>query len=165
MKKNQSRLEKEPAKSQLDAVDSEMIRLLQKDGRMSHTDMARELGISEATVRNRMKKLMDEEYIQIVAVSDPFKLGFEITGDLYIHVEMKKIDKVISELKKIRELWYIVITTGDTNINAEFIVRTRDDLNDLVFNRISKIDGVLRTSVSVIMKYEKRRYDFGTPNL
>ena len=86
-----------------------------------------------------------------------------MTGDLYIHAEMKKIDDVIRDLKKLNELWYIVMTTGETNINAEFIVKSREDLNNLIFNKISKIDGVIRTEVSIIMKYEKRCYAFGTP--
>lgn len=163
MRKKQTPNDHENRETSLDAMDREMISLLQKDGRKPNIEIAKELGISETTVRNRMKKLLDGEYIQIVAVSDPFKLGFEFAGDLYIHVEMKKIDSVVDELKQIKELWYIVITTGQTNINAEFIVKNREDLNDLIFNRISKIDGVLRTEVSVIMKYEKRRYDYGTP--
>ncbi|MBN2041147.1 MAG: Lrp/AsnC family transcriptional regulator [Spirochaetes bacterium] len=149
-------------KKNIDATDRSMISLLQKDGRLSNTDMAKTLGISEATVRTRLKRLLDEEYIQIVAVSDPFKLGFEIAGDLYIHVTINKIASVIEELKRIKELWYIVTTTGVASINAEFIVKSLQDLNDLVYNKISKIEGVRRVESSVIMGYEKREYDFGT---
>jgi len=139
-----------------------MIHLLQKDGRISNIEIAKQLKISEATVRTRLKRLIEEEYIQIVAVSNPLKLGFEVAGDLYIDVEMKKINRVIDELKKFKELWYIVVTTGQTNINAEFIVKTWDDLNSLIFNNISKIDGIIRIETSVIMTYVKRDYDFGT---
>ena len=146
----------------LDHIDNHIITLLQKDGRISNTDIAKKLKISEATVRTRLKRLIEDEYIQIVAVSNPFKLGFEITGDLYIHVDMKKIDPVIMELKKIKELWYIVMTTGEQNINAEFVVTTLEELNDLVYNKISKIEGILRVETSIIMKYIKRKYDFGT---
>ena len=146
----------------LDRIDNHIITLLQKDGRISNTDIAKKLKISEATVRTRLKRLIEDEYIQIVAVSNPFKLGFEITGDLYIHVDMKKIDMVIMELKKIKELWYIVMTTGEQNINAEFVVTTLEELNDLVYNKISRIDGILRVETSIIMKYIKRKYDFGT---
>lgn len=149
-------------KRNIDATDKSMIDLLQKDGRLSNTDIAKRLGISEATVRTRLKRLLDEEYIQIVAVSNPFKLGFEIAGDLYIHIEINKIDRVITELKKINELWYIVTTTGDANINAEFVVKSLQDLNDLVYNKISKIDGVRRVESSVIMEFVKRNYDYGT---
>ncbi len=153
---------KKEKKKILDQIDSQMISLLQKDGRLSNTEIAKKLNISEATVRTRLKRLIDDKYIQIVAVSNPFKLGFDITGDLYIHVEMKKIDSAIQELKKIKELWYIVITTGEANINAEFVAQTLEDLNDLIYNRISRIDGVMRVETSVIMNFVKRKYDFGT---
>jgi Lrp/AsnC family transcriptional regulator for asnA, asnC and gidA len=149
-------------KKSIDTIDSKMISLLQKDGRISNIEIAKQLGVSEATVRTRMKRLIDEGFIQIVAVSNPFRLGFEITGDLYIHVEVKKIEEVIKALKKIKALWYIVVTTGDNNINAEFVAKTLEDLNDLVYNRISHIDGVIRVETSVIMKYVKRNYEFGT---
>ncbi|MFC1535509.1 Lrp/AsnC family transcriptional regulator [Thermodesulfobacteriota bacterium] len=161
MKKTGTQNQK-PKKKDIDLIDSRIINLLQKDGRISNIEIGKQLDISEATVRTRLRRLIDEEYIQIVAVSNPLKLGFEVAGDLYIHVEMKKIDRVIDELKKIKELWYIVITTGDTNINAEFIVKTWEDLNDLIFNKISKIDGIIRVESSVIMTFAKRKYNFGT---
>ena len=154
---------KNDKKRHIDGIDARIIHLLQKDGRLPNIEIAKKTGVSEATVRNRLKRLIEESFIQIVAVGNPFKLGFNVTGDLYIHAEMKKISRVIEELKKFRELWYIVMTTGETNINAEFVVENFEDLNDLIINRISKIDGVVKTAVSVIMKYEKRAYDFGTP--
>jgi len=156
------KLRKNGKKKPIDQVDAKIICLLQKDGRLSNTVIAKKLDISESTVRTRIKRLVDGEYIQIVAVSNPFKLGFEITGDLFIHAEMKKMDKVIRELKKFKELWYIIMTTGDMNINAEFIVKSLEDLNDLVYNRISKIDGVIKVDISVITKFVKRKYDYGT---
>ena len=161
MKKSDSQKLKNE-KKRIDTIDSGIISLLQKDGRISNIEIAKKLGLSEATVRTRIKRLIDEEYIQIVAVSNPLKLGFEVAGDLFINVEMKKINSVIKELKKIKELWYIVIATGETNINAEFVAKTWEDLNDLIFNRISKIDGILKIESSVIMNYIKREYDFGT---
>lgn len=147
----------------IDELDARIISILQGDGRMSNTEMAKLLDVSEATVRGRIKRLTEDEIIQIVAVGNPMKLGFEITGDLYITVDMKKMDHVIEELGKYRELWYIVSTTGRSNLNAEFVVRDLEELNDLVYNRLSHIDGIEQVETSVIMKYIKRRYDFGTP--
>ncbi len=150
-------------KRNIDELDANIIAILQKDGRTSNTDIAKLLDVSEATVRGRVKRLTEDEIIQIVAVSNPLKLGFEITGDLYITVEMKKMDHVISELRNYSELWYIVATTGHCNINAEFVVRDLEALNDLVYRRLSHIDGIEQVETSIIMKYIKRRYDFGTP--
>ncbi len=161
MKENESRA-RQAGKPAIDQIDSRIIAILQKDGRLPNIEIAKTLDISEATVRGRIRRLIDNGYIQIVAVSNPFMLGFEMTGDLYIHVEMKKLDHVIAELEKMNELWYIIMTTGEASINAEFVVKTREDLNDLVYNRISRIDGVLRIETSLIMQYVKRRYDYGT---
>ncbi len=147
----------------IDDLDAKIIEILQRDGRTSNTDIAKMLDVSEATIRGRIKRLTEDEIIQIVAVSNPLKLGFEITGDLYITVDMKKMDHVIVELAKFRELWYIVSTTGRSNLNAEFVVKNLEELNDLVYNRLSHIDGIEHIETSVIMKYIKRRYDFGTP--
>ncbi|HOK03123.1 MAG TPA: Lrp/AsnC family transcriptional regulator [Spirochaetota bacterium] len=147
----------------IDSIDASIIELLQRDGRLSNTDIARELDVSEATVRGRIKRLIDDEVIQIVAVSNPLRLGFEITGDLYITVDMKKMDNVIAKLKNFKELWYIVTTTGRFNLNAEFVVKDLESLNDLVYNKLSHIDGILQIETSIIMKYIKRKYDFGTP--
>ena len=118
--------------------------------------------MSEATVRTRLNRLIDEEYIQIVAVSNPMKLGFKIVGSIRIHVDIKKMDSIIVELKKLKPLWFIVHTTGGTGIDAEFVARSLDDLNCLIFEKINKIDGVIRTETSLMLKYIKRQYDWGT---
>jgi Lrp/AsnC family transcriptional regulator for asnA, asnC and gidA len=149
-------------KKKIDRIDCQIIRLLQKDGRIPNTDIAKEVGISEATVRNRLNRLVAEEYIQIVAVSNPIKLGFEIVGNIRIYVDIKKMDRITAALKKLKALWFIVHTTGGTGIDTEFVVKSIDELNDLIFNKINKIDGILRTETSLFLKYVKRQYDWGT---
>lgn len=150
-------------KRAIDELDARIISILQSDGRISNTEIAKSLAVSEATIRGRIKRLIDDEIIQIVAVSNPLKLGFEITGDLYITVDMTKTDKVINEISKFKELWYIVATTGRSNLNAEFVVKNLEELHDLIYNRLSHIEGVQQVETAIIMKYVKRRYDFGTP--
>ena len=149
-------------KKKIDNIDAKIIRMLQKNGSLSNTDIARALDISEATVRGRLKRLIEEEYIQIVAVSNPYKLGFGLTGDIYIKADPGKVDIIIKEIKKIRELWFVVTTTGSANINAEFIVRSRKELNDLIHSKIGAIDGILSIETSLILEYHKRKYDYGT---
>ncbi len=149
-------------KKRIDRIDCEMIRLLQKDGRLSNTEIGKKIGISEATVRSRLNRLIDEEYIQIVAVSNPIKLGFDIVGIIRIYADVKKMDHIIKELKKLKALWFIVHTTGGTGIDAEFVVKSLDELNELIFGKIYRIDGILRTETALITKYIKRNYDWGT---
>jgi Lrp/AsnC family transcriptional regulator for asnA, asnC and gidA len=146
----------------IDRIDCDIINLLQKDGRIPNTDIAKRLGISEATVRSRLNRLISDEIIQIVAVSNPMKLGFSIVGSVRIYVEIKKMGAIIEELKKLKPLWFIVQSTGGTGIDAEFVVKSLDDLNSLIFEKINHIEGVLKTETSLFLKYIKRQYDWGT---
>jgi Lrp/AsnC family transcriptional regulator for asnA, asnC and gidA len=146
----------------LDQVDCKIIHLLQKDGRIPNTEISKKVGVSEATVRARLNRLIKEKYFQIVAVSNPIMLGFEIVGMVRIYVDNKKIDEVIEKLKKFKSLWYIVLSTGAGGIDAEFVVKSVDELSNLVFNKINSMDGVARTETSLILQYVKRQYDWGT---
>jgi Lrp/AsnC family transcriptional regulator for asnA, asnC and gidA len=158
MKKNHSPNKKKA----IDAVDCQMIRLLQKDARIPNTEIAKRMGISEATVRTRLNRLIRDGLIQIVAVSNPLKLGFKIVGRIQIHVDIKKMDAIIEELKALKPLWFIVQTTGGTGIDTEFVVKDLDELNRLIFDKINRIEGVLRTETELFLNYIKRQYDWGT---
>jgi Lrp/AsnC family transcriptional regulator, regulator for asnA, asnC and gidA len=158
MKKNNRQI----WKKSLTPVDCRMIEMLQENGRLSNTEIAKKLGISEATVRTRLQRLIQEEYIQIVAVSNPLKLGFEAVGTIRIHVDIKEMDKIIRELKGIKALWHIVQSTGGTGIDTEFVLKDLNELNKLIFEKINRIDGVLRTETSLFLNYVKRQYDWGT---
>ena len=146
----------------LDRTDCRIIELLQHDGRIPNTEIAKVLGISEATVRTRLNRLIKEDFIQIVAVSNPLKLGFEIVGIIKIQPEITKLDHVIEKLKEIKAIWFIVQATGPTGIYTEFVVDSTEALNDLLYNQIYRIEGIKQTETSVILNYHKRKYDWGT---
>lgn len=150
------------AKANFDQTDCRIIELLQTDGRMPNTMIAKELGVSEATVRSRLNRLTKDDVIQIVAVSNPLKLGFGIVGILKINVDLKKIDSVSKELRKIEQIWYIVHTTGSSDIYAEFNAKSMTDLNRCISDQVHKIDGIKKTETSLVLKFIKRRYDWKT---
>ena len=62
----------------MDETDRAIIAQLQYDGRMSFTDIAAEVGISEGTARRRVKQLMDDGVLQIVAIVEPQLLGLSL---------------------------------------------------------------------------------------
>lgn len=145
----------------IDETDAEIIKMLQRDGRLSNTFIGKELGLSETTVRKRINRLIEESYIQIVAVSNPLKIGFEAVGILKISTDIKKIDDVVEALKRIKPVWFVVQTTGNSDIHAEFVAPSIDALNNLIYNEIYKIDGVLSAETTLILNYLKRDYNLG----
>jgi Lrp/AsnC family transcriptional regulator for asnA, asnC and gidA len=156
MKATGSRIEK------LDRVDRQMVSLLQKDGRMPIVTIAKELGVSETTARSRLKRLLADDVIKVVAVSNPIRLGFEIIGNIKLSIDLKKKDAILQALKNIDALNYVALTTGGNDIDIEFIAGSLSEFKTLVFERISQIDGVNSVETSLIVEIIKDTWDYGT---
>jgi Lrp/AsnC family transcriptional regulator for asnA, asnC and gidA len=95
-------------------------------------------------------------------VSNPMKLGFGVIGSIRIDADINKVVHITRELEKLKPIWFIVHTTGDSDIYTEFLVKSLDELNELIFEKISRIDGIIRTNTSIIIKFIKRNYQWGT---
>ena len=156
MKPNEKSIQK------LDPVDRKMVGLLQKDGRMPIVTIAKELGISETTARSRLKRLIGEEIIRVVAVSNPIRLGFEIIGNIKLSIDLKKRKPILDALKRIDALNYVALTTGGNDIDIEFIAGSLAEFKTLIFDRISQIDGVNSVETSLIVEIIKDTWDYGT---
>ena len=68
----------------MDNLDKRIITLLQEDGTATNAGIARQVGVSEETVRRRLKRLVADEYIRVVALPDPKKLGFIFIGTINV---------------------------------------------------------------------------------
>jgi Lrp/AsnC family transcriptional regulator for asnA, asnC and gidA len=144
----------------LDDTSKSIIELLQNDGRMSYAAIAKQVGLSEAAVRQRVQKLIDGEVMQIVAVTDPLQMGFArqamvgltVTGD---------VRAVAAELATMDELDYVVITTGRFDILAELVAESDDALLDAIGGRIGALESVISTETFVYLRLEKQTYAWG----
>jgi Lrp/AsnC family transcriptional regulator for asnA, asnC and gidA len=149
-------------KEQLDKIDLQIIRLLQVDGRMTSSEIAKTTGVPEATIRYRLKRIIDKKYIQIVAAANPIKLGFGIAACISIEAEAKRVDHVIEELEKIERVAYIAQMTGIPNLEIESYIESINELHGLL-SQVEAIDGIIRVETSFIRRIARERFDFGTP--
>ena len=119
-------------------IDYKITRLLQKNGRIPNTEIAKILHISEATVRNRLQNLIKNDRIQVIAIVNPFKLKSGIMGNLRVKVEKKQLECVGNELSKLEELWYIAQLVGTTDFDAEYYVSSQNEFGRMI-DKINKI--------------------------
>ncbi len=144
----------------LDVTAKRIIELLQGDGRMSYSAIAKDVGLSEAAVRHRVQKLREGGVVQIVAVTDPIQMGFARQAMIGVKTT-GNVQDVAAGLVQMDELDYIVITTGRFDILAEFVAESDDDLLDIVSNRVSAVAGVLTTETFVYLRLVKQTYAWG----
>ncbi len=149
-------------RERLDKIDLEIIRLLQTDGRMASSEIAKATGVPEATIRYRLKKLIDRKFIQIVAAANPIKLGFGIAASISIDADTKQVEAVIRDLEEIELIAYIAQMTDLPNVILEAYIESIHELHDIL-SQIEKIDGINSIKTSFIRKIARERFDFGTP--
>lgn len=142
----------------LDLADRCIIALLQVDGRLSHTEIARRLGIPEATVRRRMKRLLDERTIQIVAQPEPFKTGFGVRTIIGLKISPGMMPEALAVLRPMQQIRYIGITTGTFDIVIETIFHDNKELREFTLVTLGQIPGVQRAESSYLLDIAKWAY-------
>jgi len=145
----------------LDDLNKRIIEQLQRDGRMSYAALAKAVGLSEAAVRQRVQRLLDNNVMQIVAVTDPLSLGFarQVMVGLKVEGDMRPIANALS---KIPEVDYVVICAGAYDLLAELVCTDDDHLLRLLNDHIRAIPGVRATETFVYLKLAKQTYAWGT---
>jgi Lrp/AsnC family transcriptional regulator, regulator for asnA, asnC and gidA len=145
----------------LDELNKRIIEQLQQDGRMSYAALAKVVGLSEAAVRQRVQRMLDNDVMQIVAVTDPLTLGFarqvmiglKVTGDMR---------SVADRLAKVPEVDYVVICAGAYDLLVELVCTNDDHLLALLNDQVRSIPGVTATETFVYLKLTKQTYAWGT---
>ncbi len=146
-------------KENIDTMDSKIISLLEQNGRMPNTELAKKLKTSETTIRKRIKRLIDNELIKIVAIRNRARLGYDLSGNIRITADTKKTRSIGSSLSKMDQIWYVAQLAGYDNFDVEFSVASQHDLLVLLDN-INKIDGVISTRPSIRLQLMKHLGEF-----
>lgn len=149
----------EPIRAHLDDIDKAVIRRLQEDGRMSYAELGPLVGLSPAAARQRVIHLIDSGVMQVVAVTDPTRLGFDIQAMVGFQVT-GDLEEIAGRLAQIPEVEYLVITTGRFDFLAEILATTTDHFLS-VLNSIRSMPGVASSEVFTYLRLEKQSYDWG----
>lgn len=145
----------------VDATDKSIISILQYDGRTPFTQIAEQLDINEGAVRRRVKRLVDEGIVQIVAVVEPHQLGWNEAAMIGITVLPNMIDKVAAEIGKLQEVTYLFQAAGEFDLFAEVYCKDRAHFVAFLNNQLQQIPGIERTQTFLILKMYKLSYHWG----
>ncbi|WP_141014770.1 Lrp/AsnC family transcriptional regulator [Nocardioides sambongensis] len=144
----------------LDDVSKAIIEQLQQDGRRSYASVGKEVGLSEAAVRQRVQRLVDTGVMQIVAVTDPMELGFARQAMVGVRVS-GPVPPVADRIAELPEVDYVVVTAGSFDILVELVAESDDHLLEIVSSGIRVIDGVTSTETFMYLGLRKQTYSWG----
>ena len=136
----------------LDEKDRKIIEILLNNGRATFTEMAKEIGVTEAAVRKRVKRLEDIGIIKkYTTIIDNKALGYSVVGLVGVDAESDKLLKIANEIAIndwAKKVW---ITTGDHMIMVEIWAKDNTEFMKII-EQIDKIDGVTKVCPAIVLE-------------
>jgi Lrp/AsnC family transcriptional regulator for asnA, asnC and gidA len=144
----------------VDELDRKIIKMLQADGRLSNTEIARVLEITETTVRKRIAHLLDERLISIVAVPTPEAAGMNLSAIIGISVELTAIHQVADAIRSYTEVRYVGMSAGRYDLMIEAFFTDQEHLLEFVTDKLGGLPGITNLETSIILKVVKFSYEW-----
>lgn len=143
---------------EISALDRAIIDALQADGRRPFTQIASDLGISEAAVRARTNRLIERGVLQVVGVADPLKLGFAQMAMIGVRCEAGAMMSAAEAIAEIPEVIYVVATAGAWDLLVEVVCQDNEDLLRFLTEKLRRIPGVVSTESFVYLRIVKQSF-------
>jgi Lrp/AsnC family transcriptional regulator for asnA, asnC and gidA len=143
----------------LDELGQKIVEELQTDARQSYREIGRKLRVSEGTVRNRVKGMLNANIIKISAVPNPARLGLAFMCIMGIEVKVGTVASVEERLTKCPNVYYLCGCTGDIDIIGIFLFHSPSEFDDFVKNQIAGIPEIIRTRTFVVMHISRSPWE------
>jgi len=140
--------------AELDEIDNALINELIRDGRATYAALAPTVGLSQAAVRTRVQRLLDDDIITITGRVDPSSLGLGVFAFAFIEAS-GEVDKVAARVSEVDEAVFVVAGAGRFDLLVELRCANNDALLGAL-DRIRVLDGVRRLSSVTVLHYEKQ---------
>ena len=140
------------ASGALDERDRRILEELSRNARVSYTELAKRLGISDVAVIKRIRRLEQQGVIKRYTVEvNPRSLGYRVVSYTGIDVEPEHLLDVAEELRKKPYVKRLSITSGDHDIMAVIWARDSEDLRR-IHEEISRLPGVKRICPAIVLE-------------
>ena len=149
----------------MDALDLMIIREMQSDPQQPQADIAKKVGASATTVRRRLKRLLDERIIRIVAIADPRALGYNVRAMIGIKTQPGMVDAVADKLASYANVHYTLLTTGPYDLIAWSVFHNTDELSGFIRKELGAIDGIASYEIMLTLKVVKDLLSYPTKHL
>jgi len=143
----------------LDAFDHQILEVLAEDARLSNRKIAQALGVTEGTIRGRLKRLQEENYLRFTAITALSYLGNPLLVFIGVTAEQGRVKEVAQAIAEMGGIRSVIITLGRFNIHVVGMYGGLDEVLNIANNAILALPGVrhVETSISVKqLKYDSR---------
>jgi Lrp/AsnC family transcriptional regulator, regulator for asnA, asnC and gidA len=145
---------------ELDSVDEQILSLLGEEGRRSNRELARLIGVTEGTIRTRVRRLLSENVMQIVAGVNPEWKGYKIDSSFSVRAEFGRVKDIANRLVRYPEIRFVALTTGADDIRFTAMFKSHEHFSEFLTVELVAIPGILQVRTSTAMVVLKHTYDW-----
>jgi len=146
-------------KYKLDGIDKQIISELRKDGRISLRTIAEKLDIATGTVRSRYNRLVELEIVKVSALINPFYFENSILAHIGMSLESRTHHEAMRKISSIEGVVSVCNSAGGFDIFVEVFMRSRDELNTFLFQKLPAIEGIKDTHTYVYLDARNKWVD------
>jgi DNA-binding Lrp family transcriptional regulator len=126
----------------LDELDYQIIKHLHANARVSATEIARQTGSNERTIRKRIDRLVEDGIFRLTAIIDPQAFGYINTADIFLEADPQHEKEILDNLLRLPEITYIAFGQGSKEISIEARFKDNDELFTFLHHTLPELSGV-----------------------
>lgn len=157
-----------PRKLSLDQLDFDIIQALHADARMTASEIARQTGTNERTVRKRIDWLVEDGIIRLTAIINPLAFGYVTAADILLDANPAHEEEILQTLMSMPEITYLAFGQGNTEMSIEARFKDNDALREFIRHTLPAIPGLTVTRYAFVPRILRNidewlppRADFG----
>jgi Lrp/AsnC family leucine-responsive transcriptional regulator len=138
----------------LDALDRQILDILQRDGRASHVNIARQLGVGHTRVRDRILRLEEAGVIKgYQAVIDPAVWGQGVLCIVQLKTDQRlDFDNLIAQILEIDEVVEVTNITGEVDAHIRIWARDVPHLRQILYDKLSVLPAHRNTNSTIVLE-------------
>ncbi|WP_372660856.1 Lrp/AsnC family transcriptional regulator [Cohnella sp.] len=142
----------------IDEIDRQIIKALNKNGRISYTDLAKNIGLSRVAIQARINTLMEEGVIErFTAVINPEKIGITVSAFFNVEVEPKCLKAVADQLADEPAVTSLYHMTGPSKLHMHGLFTDNMEMEAFLNDKLYRLPGVMSVDCQVLITRYKSR--------
>ena len=146
----------------LEDLDREIIEMHQQDVFFSYSDLSKKWGVTDATIRNRIKRLKNSGVMDMIMVLNPFKVGYNTFAVIGIKIEIDADpDQVVATLHSIPGVTNVIMVAGRYDIFVHYVCQNMETYRVFVSETLRKVPGIANVESFLGLDLYTRKLELG----
>jgi len=147
----------------MDKIDRAIIKALKEDGRTPYSRIAEQLRVSPGMIRQRVQRLNEQGILQVVAVTNPLKIGYHTMAFIGVKAEGNRLQEIARQIATFEEVIYLSICSGAFNLLVEVLCLDNSHLLLFLTEKLYSVEGVRDTETFISLDIVKEIYAWDSP--